>query len=348
LRSRTEAVLTLALFLLPAAAGADVLPCAPVSDLVSHVEGGPDPGFCHEWNPEFAHNGHRCCGKQLPRGRARTARRRACAPKRTWKTAYCDEMTEAQRRYVAAASAGTLGDVLELIVRDRGRRPQAQCEVSDGFLSWGRPLVASAENRVRLRSGHRCLNFGTDPMIGLLEWVGRRVAARYADPEYAGVRLVVGDISAPRGGCLAGRRGRRGHSSHTSGQDADVGFLVARRGAAPEGFHRQFDPAANWWLLKEIFANPYGCVRVVFLDRNLIRKVARAARGDPAWDEYRRFVRHARGHRDHFHVRVGEGPGRPGCVPGADPGLEVGDEHDEPPETDDEAELRELLPTEDL
>jgi murein endopeptidase len=149
-------------------------------------------------------------------------------------------------------------------------------------------------------------------MVGMLEWVGRQVAATY--PEDPGIHLNVGDISAPRGGCLSGRGGRRGHKSHTSGQDADVGFLVARPGhASPDMFVREFDAKTNWWLFKRVFHNPYACVKVIFLDRRLIAKLGKAVKDDPEWATLRRYIKHVPGHRNHFHVRVGTTPGQPGC-----------------------------------
>jgi murein endopeptidase len=197
---------------------------------------------------------------------------------------------------------------------------QAYCTVNNGFLAHGRPVLPTPLNRIVLRSTDRCTNFGTDHMVGLFEWVGRQVAKQYSDEKTSGVRLVVGDVTAPRGGCLAGRNGPKGHASHTTGQDADVGFLTVHPGReSPLQFHTAFDAKANWWLIKQIFKNPYACVKVIFLDKKLIRKLGKAARADEDWNKYWRFIRHMPSHKNHMHVRIGDGPGQPGCFPGANP-----------------------------
>ncbi len=306
-------------------------PCSPTSDFIKLSEGaapltqeemGLDPGFCAQWNPEFALRGFRCCAKgSLVSHRVgrRPAQRRLSCPRQRAKNSFCDEMTPEQREYSLLAHDGKLGDMLQLITHELGRQgDQAYCTVNDGFLAWGRRIVPSAANRILIRNPHRCVDFGTDPMVGMLEWVGRQVDRGYKDPMYSGVRLVVGDISAPRGGCLPGKSGRRGHASHTTGQDVDLGFLtVAAKGRSPEQFHKQFQPEVNWWLLKQIFKNPFACVKVIFLDRRHIHQLAKEAYQDPEWRSLRRFIRHARAHQNHMHVRIGDGPGRPGCV--ADP-----------------------------
>lgn len=291
----------------------------PYMDLVL-----PDIGFCAQWNPEFGNNGHHCCGKT---GRSSRAMRKVSCAKHRRSGGYCSEMTPEQREYVERARTGTSPDILELVTLEMGRRGgQSYCTVNNGFLAWGRPLVATGKNRIQLRNPDRCTNFGTDGMVGMLEWVGREIARKYSGPEHAGLRLTVGDISAPRGGCLSGRGGRRGHLSHTSGVDADIAFLLPRPGVDTAlHFHRTFDAEANWWFLKQLFRNPFACVKVVFIDKSLIRKLSKAARGDEEWERLKRFVRHMPYHKNHFHVRVGDAPGQPGCKADSHPELEVED-----------------------
>jgi murein endopeptidase len=287
------------------------MPCDPFSEFVAASPGGPDLGLCAEASPEFAHRGGICCPKHIIRRRRATA----CDPKRA-KSSYCDERSASQREYAADAASGKLGDLMAYLSRElaRPRREQAYCSVNEGFLVAGREIVPMPANRLQLRNAKRCVDYGTDEMAAMLEWVGRQVASAYPGPAYSGVRLVVGDVSAPRGGCLSGRRGRRGHASHTSGQDVDIGYLTVKSGRdSPPGFHRQFDARTNWWLIKQFFANPYVCTKVIFLDRRWIRLLPKAAAGDPAWPHIRSFIRHVRGHRDHLHVRIGNGPGQPGC-----------------------------------
>ncbi len=301
------------------------LPCTPETEYLESVLTGADLDFCERWNPEFAFLGHRCCAppRKWPR-----RKRSKCSPRR-FKASYCDEMTEEQRFYAQAVQTGQVRDVLGLLASEIQARktPQAWCGVNNGFLAHGRRLIPTSENRIRVKTPARCVDFGTDRLVAMLEWVGRKIGSEYGDPEYSQVRLVVGDLSAPKGGCLTGKGGRRGHSSHMSGEDADLGFLKVRgRGVSDAVFTRDFDPQASWWLVRQIFSNPYACVKVLFLDRRLISKMARVAKGDPLWPELSRFVRHVRGHRNHIHVRVGPTAGPPGCVPGANPDDEALDE----------------------
>lgn len=308
-------------------------PCSPESDAFDDMRDGVGktlPGalalstdFCAEWNPEFMFNGHRCCSKVLRQGGSRRRRRlpaKVCSRDR-FKPNFCEDITEEEREYTNAVNSGKIPDVLAYINQEMGRKgEQAYCTVNNGFLAWGRPILPTATNRIQIRSEDRCTNYGTDSMIGMLEWAGREVAKEYDDPHYSGLRLLIGDITAPRGGCLAGRTGPKGHASHTNGQDADVGFLTPKPGrASPTAFHTDFDAKANWWLIKEFLNNPYACVKVIFLDKRLIRKLGKAARGDVEWNKYWRYIRHVPGHRNHMHLRIGEGPGQPGCSGGGNP-----------------------------
>jgi murein endopeptidase len=150
------------------------------------------------------------------------------------------------------------------------------------------------------------------------------VSTQYSNPIYSGVHITLGDISAPRGGCLSNPSGKRRHASHTTGQDADVGFLTVKPSQeSPTHFHTQFDPKTNWWFLKKIFQNPFACIKVVFLDKRHIRTLAKYAKAEKEWQLFHRFIRHMPGHKNHLHVRVGIGPGQAGCTPNARPELEL-------------------------
>ncbi len=234
-------------------------------------------------------------------------------------------MTPLQKEYSALAEAGKLEDVFTLIKRDQGKYgDQAICSVNNGFLANGRRIVPTAQNRILINSPPKCMNFGTDPMVALIEWLGRIIGKGYSQKPYLGVRLVLGDVAGPRGGSHYGPSGRRGHASHTNGQDADIGFLTVKAGQeTPSKFTREFNSAGNWWMLKQIFRNPYACVKVVFLDRQHINALAKFAAKDFEWNIYRKFIRHMPGHKNHLHVRIGKGAGQPGCEPNAHPELEL-------------------------
>lgn len=314
-------------------------PCSPESDPTREsrkmLENFARPGdrlpsslplldFCSEWNPEFPFNGHHCC-RLLSNTHSRRARQ-SCYSHRP-KAGYCEEMTDEQRDYIKNVESGKIPDILAYLSQPANHQTQPYCTVNNGFLAHGRPIVPTSKNRIELKSPDRCTGFGTDGMVGMLEWVGRKINEKYSGPEYAGVRLVLGDVAAPRGGCLSGISGRVGHLSHTNGQDVDVGFLTARpRVRSPSAFVYDFDGKANWWMAKQLLTNPYACVKVIFLDRHDIRKLARAARGDPDWARFGHYFRHMPGHKNHMHVRIGDAPGRNGCT--AHPELEEGDEID--------------------
>lgn len=322
----------------------EFLPCDPVSEWLSpNTLTEPSPQFCQQWNPDFSLNGFKCCGKGRPtsRGVKRRGKGAAC---RKGINSYCSDMTSEQKEYIEGVQRGKLGNILALLTREMGKKgDQAFCTVNNGFLVRGRPIVPTLENRIVLKSPDRCLNYGTDAMAAMVEWLSQEVNKSFSKEEKPHVRLILGDISGPKGGCLVGRSGRKGHASHTTGQDADIGFLASDRGEhSLNRFTRDFEPARNWWFLKKIFKNPYACIKVIFLDRKHIRSLSKTASKDEDWNMYKRFIRHMPSHKNHFHVRIGNGPGLPGCVPGARPELEVEYDFDETEEPNDSEILDEL------
>lgn len=302
-------------------------PCDPVSELIrpsGPLE--PSPQFCKQWNPDFKVNGSKCCGRV---GRTRKKRRQGkCGQPRGHH--YCDDLTPEQRAYLAENGEGKTTDILALLTREMGKWDQAYCTPNNGFLFRGRPIISRSDNRIAIRSPDRCLYFGTDAMAAMIEWLGREVKGRYGSPADSDVKLILGNLSAPRGGCLAGRSGRRGHASHTNGQDADLGFITTLKSElASNRLPTTFVPNHNWWLIKKIFNNPYACIKVVFLDRKHIKRLAKEAKKDPEWKAIQKFIKHAVGHKNHMHVRIGRGPGQIGCVPGAKPEEEVEEDYEE-------------------
>jgi murein endopeptidase len=294
------------------------LPASQAKTDVGLAADSLDPAFCAEWNPDFGLRGVSCCGqKGIVQVRSRK-RRPSCGPMRA-KGSYCDERTLDQLSFENRVKNGEIIDLLRFLDQESQRRlQQSYCSVSDGFLAWGKPVIGTERNRIVVKNPERCVNYGTDSLISVLEWTGRRVAERFPGDEYSGVRLVVGNLSAPRGGCLAGRSGKRGHSSHTSGRDVDLALFSARPGkSSPEIFQTTLDPASNFWLLSQMYANPKACVKVVFLDKRHIRTLAKWALKNgfiAEWERMAPYIKHVRGHRNHIHVRVGDLPGAPGCT----------------------------------
>jgi murein endopeptidase len=116
---------------------------------------------------------------------------------------------------------------------ERGRPPEAS-------IDWRRSRALGQPNRGRLAGGVGLPAAGThfvtvDPVTGaspnrawrrhgtdrLLE-VLLRVAAEHAAAHPGAPRLVVGDLSRPRGGRFGPEYGGDGHRSHQNGLDADV------------------------------------------------------------------------------------------------------------------------------
>jgi murein endopeptidase len=286
---------------------------APPDVSVSSIGAGrPDPftpGLsllaCERFDPEASLKGGTCCMRQRPRLLPN------CAPSRR-SSSHCAERTYEQLKWATAYQNNPhlyRSQLLERISQDD--RQKAFCTVNDGFLAWGVPLLELPDNRVKLRSAFRCANFGVPRLIAALDWLGTQMAGKFLGP----VELLIGDLSGPKGGCLAGMRGRRAHRSHTSGLDADIAFPVAK-GSQPGRFHGTFEPETMWWVMKQLFSNPHACVAVVYLDRRLISKLGKAAGNDPDWELIRKHLKHVSHHRNHIHVRVKDAAGGLNCLSG--------------------------------
>ncbi len=119
--------------------------------------------------------------------------------------------------------------------------------------------------------------------------------------------LRVNHIGKKDGGYL------RPHQSHQSGRDADLGFYyddTSSRSHPTRAREQLLDPAQNFALLKALVT--LADVQVVLVDRRVQQVLydwALAHGEDRGWlDSLFRagaasLVQHARGHRDHFHVR---------------------------------------------
>lgn len=293
--------------------GSQFLGC---SNKVQIKEADTSPVFCKQWNPDFTYNKNRCCGFS-PLVAAQTVKKKQKRYNVTRrKKGFCHEQAIEQVQYTQEILSDSTKDPLSIITLDqKQRREQAFCSVNDGFLAHGRNIIPSHKNHVKLRFPDRCTNFGTDQMIGMLEWIGQEIDKKYPYLKYPNVHLLIGDIAAPRGGSLWGHSLRMVHKSHSNGQDADIGFFTVKKGGkSPHNFHREFDPVRNWWLIKHIFQNPFACVKMSFLDKTAIAKLNVVAHKDPDWRRIRPYIIHAPGHHNHIHVRIGNAPGKPGCL----------------------------------
>ena len=120
-------------------------------------------------------------------------------------------------------------------------------------------------------------------------------------------RLVIGDLSNPKGGRL------NRHRSHQAGRDADIGFYF-RRGEVDSFLaarKRDLDLPRTWALVRALVTETD--VERIFVDRSLIAVLyqhALAEGEDRSWlnDIFGRtsekgIIQHERRHKDHLHVR---------------------------------------------
>lgn len=180
--------------------------------------------------------------------------------------------------------------------------PSALGSVSVGFTDSGR-LV----NGRRFPEGQDWLvvspekAWATDETIDYLTKVIREVRERYPDAPL----LRVNQISAREGGYL------RPHKSHQNGRDVDLGFYYPTVDPVRASEREKYiDVRLNWALLRTLISD--SDVQLILVDRR-VQKVlydyALKTGEDKAWLDSvfhageRSIVKHARRHRDHFHVR---------------------------------------------
>jgi murein endopeptidase len=140
--------------------------------------------------------------------------------------------------------------------------------------------------------------FATRETVDSLALAFRSVRKRFPDSPPA--RL--SHMGTKDGGYL------RPHRSHQSGRDADVGLFYRGDRFPPRGAPRErlIDPARNWALIRALIAETD--VQLILVDQGIqdvLRKHALAIGEDPRWlsQVFGGLVKHARRHRDHFHVR---------------------------------------------
>lgn len=183
-------------------------------------------------------------------------------------------------------------------------RPQVIGFYSAGCLSGATMLPLQGEGFQVMRPS-RNRYYGHPSLIAFLQALGRQAAAR-------GERLLIGDLSQPRGGPMA-----FGHGSHQSGLDVDIWFDQVPRGQvlsfretetlpmipvidAAEG---RLNPA-RWSLrqrdtLKLAADNPM--VERIFVNPIIKQALCYSESTERAW---LRKLRPWWGHDEHFHVRL--------------------------------------------
>ncbi|WP_224241851.1 LysM peptidoglycan-binding domain-containing protein [Hyalangium gracile] len=180
--------------------------------------------------------------------------------------------------------------------------PAALGSVSVGFVHSGRMV-----NSVRFPSGEDWIVVSPDKAwtttetVDYLTQVIRELRTRYPQAPL----LRVNQLSAKDGGYL------RPHKSHQNGRDVDLGFYYPGGNAVRARAREKYiDPAMNWALVRALVT--LTDVQVILVDRR-VQKVlydhALKSGEDKAWLDSLfhagegSIIKHARGHRDHFHVR---------------------------------------------
>jgi LysM repeat protein len=219
------------------------------------------------------------------------------------------DSTEGDEAEAPVAADANLPDMMytadlsdEELLRRWKDEPGSLGSVSVGFVHSGR-LV----NSVRFPQEKDWLvvspdkAYTTQETIDYLTRVIRELRARFPEAPL----LRVNQISGKDGGYL------RPHKSHQNGRDVDLGFYYP--GGVPvrvRARENHIDKQMNWELVKALVM--FTDVQVILVDRR-VQKVlydyALKAGEDKAWLDSlfhageNSIIKHARGHRDHFHVR---------------------------------------------
>jgi penicillin-insensitive murein endopeptidase len=197
-----------------------------------------------------------------------------------------------------------------------------------GFLEQGEVLPKKGLGfRIRKETLARKARFGTRELVALVEDAAHRVAKKKP-----GSAVVVGDLSAPRGGEL------ERHASHRSGRDVDFLFYLTDMKGRPvvnsefipvdaNGFSTEppmafkFDIPRNWALVEALLLSRRATVQWIFVAdrlRDLLLAHAQEQGVSPKILEMARQVLRQPGpqtHVDHFHVRIYCSPDhKPRCV----------------------------------
>lgn len=196
-------------------------------------------------------------------------------------------------------------DLSDELLLDRWLKDPA----SLGTISVGLTEAGRLINGVQLSESDSChivdsnRAWGTQETIDFLNAAAADVHAQFA----LAPPLRINHIGAKTGGYL------RPHQSHQAGRDADLGFYFPAGvdpGNLPARRMDVMDLAVNWALVKALLV--HGDVQFILVDKRVQARLydyALKNGEDKTWLD-RLFhagaaslIRHARGHRDHFHVR---------------------------------------------
>lgn len=190
----------------------------------------------------------------------------------------------------------------EQLTRMWKKEPTSLGSISVGFVESGRMV-----NSVRVPQGDDWivvspeLAYGTQETVDYVLTAIREVRAQY--PKAPPLR--VNQISAREGGYL------RPHKSHQNGRDVDLGFYYPTVDPIRAREREKYiDLELNWALLKALATHTD--VQMILVDKR-VQKVlydyALRQGESKEWLDslfnagFKSLIKHARGHRDHFHVR---------------------------------------------
>ncbi len=180
--------------------------------------------------------------------------------------------------------------------------PASLGSVSVGFVESGRMV-----NSVRFPAGEDWIvvspdkAWATQETVDYLTQAIREVRARHphAPP------LRVNQLSSKDGGYL------RPHKSHQNGRDVDLGFYYPTVDPVRERAREKYiDPALNWALIRALVTRTD--VQMILVDHRVQKVIydhALSSGEDKAWLDSlfhagaNSIIKHAKRHRDHFHVR---------------------------------------------
>ncbi|RKG79469.1 LysM peptidoglycan-binding domain-containing protein [Corallococcus exercitus] len=219
------------------------------------------------------------------------------------------EEGEMQAPLAPAAPAGPLytADLSDEALTEAWKKdPSTLGSMSIGFVESGRQL-----NSVRVPDDKDWLVVSPEIAYGTQETVDYVVAAiRAVRAQYPNVPpLRVNRLSTKDGGYL------RPHKSHQNGRDVDLGFYYPTAEPVRERERERYiDVAMNWALVRSLVVNTD--VQMILVDKR-VQKVlydyALSIGEDKAWLDslfnagFNSLIKHARRHRDHFHVRFFNG-----------------------------------------
>ena len=138
------------------------------------------------------------------------------------------------------------------------------------------------DNALQRRFNRPWRRWGTSKLIGITEEIAADYRARY------GTRIVIGDLSRPRGGHFGREFGGVGHASHQNGLDVDIYYPRRDRLGLPPFKVRDVDRRRSQWLVNRAERD----ARIMFIGPNVgLRRTSRR-------------VQYLGAHDNHLHLRI--------------------------------------------